>query len=106
MVEQDAGPAIRVEGLDVHRGDRQVLHGLAFAVPRGQIVGLLGPSGCGKSTLMRTIVGVQTGASGTCEVLGLPAPDPKSQLLTALYHYGRGVAHSMKGPRAIAAPSV
>ncbi len=34
------------------------------------------------------------------EVLALPKPDAKAQLLTALYHYGRGVAHSMKGQAA------
>jgi tetratricopeptide (TPR) repeat protein len=31
------------------------------------------------------------------EVLATPAPPAAQRLLTALYHYGRGVAHSMKG---------
>lgn len=65
--------AIEIRSLDVTRGGRQVLHGVGIEVRRGDIVGLLGPSGCGKSTLMRTIVGVQLGATGTCNVLGQPA---------------------------------
>ncbi|MCX4972470.1 ABC transporter ATP-binding protein [Streptomyces sp. NBC_00620] len=68
-------PAIRAEGLTVVRGTRTVLRGLDFAVPRGQITGLLGPSGCGKSTLMRSIVGTQAKVTGTLEVLGRPASD-------------------------------
>ena len=72
-VADDTGSAIVVRDLEVERGGRRVVRGLAFAVPRGSVVGLLGPSGCGKSTLMRTIVGVQRGVTGTCEVLGRPA---------------------------------
>ncbi|MCZ1001319.1 ABC transporter ATP-binding protein [Streptomyces mirabilis] len=67
--------AIHAEGLTVVRGPRTVLRGLDFAVPRGQITGLLGPSGCGKSTLMRAIVGTQAKVTGTLEVLGRPAGD-------------------------------
>ena len=71
-----ATPAVRAEGLTVVRGPRAVLRGLDFAVPRGQITGLLGPSGCGKSTLMRSIVGTQAKVTGTLEVLGHPAGHP------------------------------
>ncbi|WP_127359955.1 ABC transporter ATP-binding protein [Actinacidiphila soli] len=67
------GPAVRAHGLQVVRGGRTVLNALDFAVPRGQITGLLGPSGCGKSTLMRAIVGTQAHVTGTLDVLGLPA---------------------------------
>ncbi|EPD56501.1 ABC transporter ATP-binding protein [Streptomyces sp. HGB0020] len=69
-------PAVRAEGLTVVRGPRTVLRSLEFAVPRGQITGLLGPSGCGKSTLMRSIVGTQAKVTGTLEVLGSPAGHP------------------------------
>ncbi|GAA4149153.1 ABC transporter ATP-binding protein [Actinomadura keratinilytica] len=62
--------------LCVERGGRQVLHEVAFEVPRGSIVGLLGPSGCGKTTLMRALVGVQVVKSGTVTVLGEPAGRP------------------------------
>ncbi len=65
--------AIRIEDLHVVRGGTEVLRGVSLTVARGSVTGLLGPSGCGKSTLMRSIVGVQIVASGTVEVLGLPA---------------------------------
>src|SRR3954453_15020908 len=68
--------AITVSDLVVDRGRRQVLKGLGFAVPRGEVTGLLGPSGSGKTTLMRAIVGVQKVRSGTVTVLDEPAGSP------------------------------
>jgi ABC-2 type transport system ATP-binding protein len=62
--------AVEVAGLTVVRGRREVLHGLDFTLPVGQVTGLLGPSGCGKSTLMRVLVGVQAGVTGTVTVFG------------------------------------
>jgi ABC-2 type transport system ATP-binding protein len=68
--------AVTAADLVVERGKRQVLRGLSFAVPRGQVTGLLGPSGSGKSTLMRAVVGVQVVRSGEVTVLGEPAGSP------------------------------
>jgi ABC-2 type transport system ATP-binding protein len=65
--------AVRVRDLHVERGGREVLRGLTFDVPTGQVTGLLGPSGCGKTTLMRALVGVQKNVTGTIAVLGQPA---------------------------------
>ncbi|MGX1271573.1 ABC transporter ATP-binding protein [Streptomyces phaeoluteigriseus] len=72
----DAPAAVHASALTVVRGPRTVLRTLDFAVPRGQITGLLGPSGCGKSTLMRAIVGTQAKVTGTLDVLGRPAGHP------------------------------
>ena len=66
----------RVTDLVVDRGRRRVLPGLSFAVPAGQVTGLLGPSGSGKTTLMRALVGVQQVRSGEVTVLGEPAGSP------------------------------
>jgi ABC-2 type transport system ATP-binding protein len=65
--------AVTVSDLVVDRGSRRVLHKLSFAVPPGQVTGLLGPSGSGKTTLMRALMGVQKVRSGTVTVLGAPA---------------------------------
>src|SRR3954466_646258 len=69
--------AVTVTDLVVDRGRRRVLPGLSFAVPPGQVTGLLGPSGSGKTTLMRALVGVQKVRSGEVTVLGLPAGSPQ-----------------------------
>jgi ABC-2 type transport system ATP-binding protein len=68
--------AVSVTDLVVDRGRRRVLPGLSFAVPAGQVTGLLGPSGSGKTTLMRALVGVQQVRSGEVTVLGKPAGSP------------------------------
>jgi ABC-2 type transport system ATP-binding protein len=62
--------AVEVSDLRVTRGSREVLHGLGFTVPPGEVTGLLGPSGCGKTTLMRVLVGVQAHVRGRVSVLG------------------------------------
>jgi ABC-2 type transport system ATP-binding protein len=67
--------AIAIGDLRVVRGGREVLPGISFEVEQGAVTGLLGPSGSGKSTLMRAVVGVQRVASGSLDVLGLPAGD-------------------------------
>ncbi|HEY4630604.1 MAG TPA: ABC transporter ATP-binding protein [Blastococcus sp.] len=68
--------AVAVTDLVVDRGHRRVLDGLTFAVPAGQVTGLLGPSGSGKTTLMRALVGVQQVRSGEVTVLGERAGSP------------------------------
>jgi ABC-2 type transport system ATP-binding protein len=68
--------AVTVKDLVVDRGRRRVLPGLTFAVPPGEVTGLLGPSGSGKTTLMRAMVGVQLVRSGEVTVLGEPAGSP------------------------------
>lgn len=68
--------ALQVRDLVVRRGGSDILKEVSCQLGTGSITGLLGPSGCGKSTLMRAIVGVQRIASGSIEVLGLPAGHP------------------------------
>ncbi|EYR64113.1 multidrug ABC transporter ATPase [Actinotalea ferrariae CF5-4] len=71
---------MRARGLRIVRGGRRgvvVVDGLDLEVLAAQVVGLLGPSGGGKTSLLRAIVGVQQDVSGTLEVLGLPAGDPR-----------------------------
>lgn len=65
--------SVEVRELDVVRGRAHAVRGVSFAIPAGQVTGLLGPSGCGKTTLMRSIVGVQVVRGGEVRVLGLPA---------------------------------
>ncbi|MGW1378844.1 ABC transporter ATP-binding protein [Streptomyces sp. NPDC002446] len=76
------GPAVHARDLTVVRGGRTVLDALTCHLPRGRITGLLGPSGCGKTTLLRAVVGTQAHVTGTLEVLGHPAGDPRARART------------------------
>ena len=40
-------------------GDRVLVEGLSFSLPRNGIVGVIGPNGVGKSTLFKSIVGIE-----------------------------------------------
>lgn len=73
--------AVECAGLNVVRGDVEVLHDLSFDIPGGTVTGLIGPSGCGKTTLMRAIVGTQLVRSGRVTVLGRPAGHPALRTL-------------------------
>ncbi len=49
-------------------GDRLLIDGLDFILPRGGIVGIIGPNGAGKTTLFRMITGGETPDSGTLKI--------------------------------------
>jgi branched-chain amino acid transport system ATP-binding protein len=49
---------LRVEHLDAHYGDLQVLWDLSLEVLQGEVVALVGSNGSGKSTLLRVITGL------------------------------------------------
>jgi phospholipid/cholesterol/gamma-HCH transport system ATP-binding protein len=51
---------------------RRVLSDISFSVPRGAITALVGPSGSGKTVLLRQMLGLETPAGGSLEVLGEP----------------------------------
>jgi branched-chain amino acid transport system ATP-binding protein len=49
---------LEIRGIDVAYGDLQVLWGVSFEVPKGEIVVLLGANGAGKSTTLKTVSGL------------------------------------------------
>lgn len=51
-------------------GDKQVLSGIDFDIPSGEIFGLLGPSGAGKTTLIKILTGQLSYESGSVTTLG------------------------------------
>jgi ABC-2 type transport system ATP-binding protein len=69
-------PAIEVEGLHVHYGERAAVDGITFDVEPGEVVALLGPNGAGKTTTVETLEGYRRPTSGSVRVLGL---DPVTQ---------------------------
>ena len=63
-------PAVDVEALR-HRYDTRVaLDGVTFAVPQGEIFGLLGPNGGGKTTLFKIISTLIAPSGGAVRVFG------------------------------------
>jgi len=64
-----AGPrlgdvVVEAEGLTKGYGERLLMEGLSFSLPRGGIVGVIGPNGAGKTTLFRMITGQEQPDSG------------------------------------------
>jgi len=59
---------VEVEDIKKGFGDRLLIDGLTFSLPRGGIVGILGPNGAGKTTLFNMIVGLLKPEEGTLRV--------------------------------------
>jgi len=53
--------SVVIEAKDLRKGfgDRVLIDGLSFTLPRNGIVGVIGPNGVGKTTLFKTIVGLE-----------------------------------------------
>ena len=60
-------PVLRVAGLGVDLGGREVLHDVDLEIAPGELVGLIGPNGAGKTTLLRAILGLVRAKAGTVE---------------------------------------
>jgi ATP-binding cassette ChvD family protein len=56
---------VEARGLRKAYGDRLLIDGLDFTLPRGGIVGVIGPNGAGKTTLFRMMTGQETPDAGT-----------------------------------------
>ncbi|MDY3665449.1 energy-dependent translational throttle protein EttA [Schaalia hyovaginalis] len=53
--------SVVIEAKDLKKGfgERTLIDGLSFSLPRNGIVGVIGPNGVGKTTLFKTIVGLE-----------------------------------------------
>ncbi|MGA4669531.1 energy-dependent translational throttle protein EttA [Propionibacteriaceae bacterium Y1923] len=68
-----AGPRLGsdvLQAIDLKKGfgDRVLIDGLSFTLPRAGIVGIIGPNGVGKSTLFKMIVGEEQPDDGQLKV--------------------------------------
>jgi ATP-binding cassette ChvD family protein len=72
-IQIPAGPrlgnvVVEVDKLRKGFGDRVLISGLSFSLPRNGIVGVIGPNGVGKTTLFKTIVGLEQLDAGTVRI--------------------------------------
>ncbi len=63
-------PAIEIEGLVKHYGDRVAVDGISLVVDAGEAFGYLGPNGAGKTTTIRCLLGLIRPTAGRIRVLG------------------------------------
>lgn len=61
---------IRFENIYKSFGERDILKGVSFSIPKGQTTVILGASGSGKSTIIKHIVGLLSPDSGTIYIDG------------------------------------
>ena len=72
-IQIPAGPRLGNLVIEAQRlrkgfGDRVLISGLSFDLPRGGIVGIIGPNGVGKTTLFKTIVGLEQADDGAVRI--------------------------------------
>jgi ABC-2 type transport system ATP-binding protein len=70
--------AIRVADLTKRYGEIEAVRGISFALPPGEIFGLIGPDGAGKTTTFQILAGVMEATGGVAEIFGRPARETRS----------------------------
>ena len=66
---------VRVEGLHLSYGDREVLSDIEVRLRPGERACLIGPNGAGKSSLLRCLTGLVQPSSGSITLDGSPVGD-------------------------------
>jgi branched-chain amino acid transport system ATP-binding protein len=63
-------PLLEARGLHTFYGPSHILHGVDFAIGRGETIGLMGRNGMGKTTLLRSLLGLTPPRDGEVRVKG------------------------------------
>ena len=75
---------LRIEGLRLRRGGREVLRGVTMRVERGELVALMGLSGGGKTTVLRAITALEPFDGGMIQVGSVLLPPPSRETIRSL----------------------
>jgi zinc/manganese transport system ATP-binding protein len=67
---RDRLEVLRLEGVGVRLGGREVLSDVGFAIGAGELTGLIGSNGAGKTTLLRVILGLLAPTRGGRVLIG------------------------------------
>jgi heme exporter protein A len=68
-------PALEVEGLGRHYGERAALRDVSLTLDEGRTLVVFGPNGAGKTTLLRVLACLLRPHTGRVRVLGSEVPD-------------------------------
>jgi ABC-2 type transport system ATP-binding protein len=60
-----AAPALAVQNLNKHFGERHAVRDVSFDVARGELLAIIGPNGAGKTTLLTMLAGIRTPETGS-----------------------------------------
>ncbi len=72
-------PALSVDHLSKHFGNRVAFDDVSFEVSQGEVFGFLGPNGAGKTTTVRTLGTLIAPTRGTATVAGIPLSSGKDE---------------------------
>jgi heme exporter protein A len=68
-------PAIKIDGLARHYGEREALSDVSLTLEEGRTLVIFGPNGAGKTTLLRILATLLRPHAGSVRVLGASIPD-------------------------------
>jgi urea transport system ATP-binding protein len=61
---------LETQGLTLHYGGSQILHGIDFAAKAGEVTCILGPNGVGKTSFLKALAGTHPRSGGTVTLNG------------------------------------
>jgi urea transport system ATP-binding protein len=61
---------LSTQGLTLHYGGSQILHGIDFAARAGEVTCILGPNGVGKTSFLKAVAGTHPRSGGTVTLNG------------------------------------
>ena len=77
--------------------DREILHGVDMAFPKGSFTAIVGESGCGKSTIAAILMGRNKGYTGSITVGGTPLSEISEASLMENFTYISHQSYLFKG---------
>lgn len=70
---------ISTQGLTLHYGGSQILHGIDFAAKAGEVTCIMGPNGVGKTSFLKALAGTHPRSGGTVVLDGQTLPHLRAQ---------------------------
>ena len=90
--------SIRSKGLHfAYAPEREILHGVDMAFPKGSFTAIVGESGCGKSTMAAILMGRNKGYTGELTVGGIPLSEISEESLMQNFTYISHQSYLFKG---------